>query len=53
MPDQPDAATLEAAHMAVLQMFGAVCAEPDNPTVAEQADQALWRLDDLLAAAAS
>ena len=49
MSTDVDAAGLEAAHMRVLEMFGAVCADPDNPTVAQQADEALWQLDELLA----
>ena len=51
MPEK-DADALAAAHMRVLEMFGAVCADPDNPAVAEQADAALHRLDELLATAA-
>lgn len=43
---------LEQAALGVLQMFGAVCADPDNPEVARQADQALELLGDLLAHAA-
>lgn len=43
-----DVPTLEAAQMRVLEMFGAVCADPDNPAVAEQANAALRQLDELL-----
>ena len=50
MSEEPS--PLEAAQMNVLQMFGAVCADPDSPTVAEQADAALRHLEDLLASAA-
>lgn len=49
--DDAAATTLEAAHMRVLEMFGAVCADPDSAEVARQADEALWHLDELLAAA--
>jgi hypothetical protein len=43
---------LEQAALGVLQMFAAVCGDPDNPQTAQQADQSLRDLEDLLAAAA-
>jgi hypothetical protein len=44
---------LEQAALGVLQMFAAVCGDPDNPEVTTQADEALVRLDGLLAAVAA
>ncbi|SCF49695.1 hypothetical protein GA0070216_13710 [Micromonospora matsumotoense] len=41
---------LEAASMQVLQSFAAVCAAPDDETVADGAEAALRHLDDLLRA---
>jgi hypothetical protein len=50
MSEQDD--PVVAALMRVAEMFGAVCHDPDNPEVAEHADQALRDLDLLLAPAA-
>ena len=41
---------LEEAAVGVLQMFAAVCGDPDNPDVGRQADQSLRHLEELLAA---
>lgn len=43
-----DETTMEAAHMRVLEMFAAVCGDPDNPRLAAEADEALWWLDEML-----
>ncbi|MFI7209838.1 hypothetical protein [Micromonospora maritima] len=40
--------TTTAEHR-VLELFGAVCADPDNPAVAAEADAALAEVDRLLA----
>jgi hypothetical protein len=44
-----DTAELEVAAGHVLEMFEAVCGDPDNQEVALRADQALWKLDELMA----
>jgi len=36
------------AQMRVLELFGAVCADPDNRTVTDEADRALHELDALI-----
>lgn len=48
----PEPDHLAAAHMRVLEMFGAFCADPDNAEVGAQADEALRELDRLLAGVA-
>jgi hypothetical protein len=53
MSTEDTGADLQAAHMRILEVFGAVCAEPDDPAVAREADEALARLDRMLAAAAA
>lgn len=48
MPDvQTDAVQQQGAR--VVELFGAVGADPDDPVAAREADEALWRLDELLA----
>jgi hypothetical protein len=49
MSTEDTRAGVEAALMRVLELFGAVCADPDNPTVKEQADRALADLDGMFA----
>jgi hypothetical protein len=44
-----DNAELDAAAGYVLEMFEAVCGDPDNQDVALRADQALWKLEELMA----
>jgi hypothetical protein len=44
---------VEAKLMQVAEMFGSVCAYPDNPEVAHLADTALSDLDELLTRAGS
>jgi hypothetical protein len=39
---------VEAKLMQVAELFGSVCADPDDPEVTYQADAALWELDELL-----
>ena len=40
-----------AGLMRIAELFGSVCADPDNPEVTGQADRALWDLDELLTGA--
>jgi hypothetical protein len=47
MSDNP----VEARLVQLAELFGGVCADPDNPEVTARADQALWDLDEFLAAA--
>jgi hypothetical protein len=42
---------VEERLMRLAELFGGVCADPDNPEVAARADQALWELDEFLATA--
>jgi hypothetical protein len=44
---------VEAQLMLVAELFGSVCADPDNPEVTAAADKALRDLDDLLASSGS
>ena len=46
-----DGDQLMPAALKVLEMFAAVCGAPDDPGTAREADEALWRLDELLATA--
>jgi hypothetical protein len=52
MSTMDEGTNLEAAQMRVLELFGAVCLDADNPEVAAQADAALAHLEALLAAPA-
>lgn len=47
----PSDEELSSAAMRVLEMFAAVCGAPDDPQTAQEADEALWRLEGLLAGA--
>lgn len=53
MSDEQTPNPVEAALHSIVECFGGVCADPDNPEVTAKADQALWDLDALLAAAGS